>query len=117
VGLVTLVFILVGCALGLMIAALAPSEEAVQVIGSPVALILTTLGGGMFPLELGPDWLKTVARLLPTGWAMFAYHTLMWQGSAQTALATLVSVLPNLLVLAGFAAVFLVIGILSLRWE
>jgi ABC-2 type transport system permease protein len=117
VGLVTLMFILVGCALGLMIAALAPSEEAVQVIGSPVALILTTLGGGMFPLELGPQWMQTAARCLPTGWAMFAYHTLMWQGTPQTALATLVSIVPNLLVLAGFAAVFLVIGVLSLRWE
>jgi ABC-2 type transport system permease protein len=117
VGLVTLAFILVGCALGLMIAALAPSEEAVQVIGSPVALILTTLGGGMFPLEYGPDWMQKVALLLPTGWAMSAYHKLMWQDTPQTALVTLAHIVPHVLVLAVFAAVFLVIGIFKLRWE
>jgi ABC-2 type transport system permease protein len=89
----------------------------VQVIGSPVALILTALGGGMIPLNGGPDWLKTVSRCLPTGWAVLAYQTLMKQTSPATALVTLGSIVPNLLVLAGFAAVFFVIGIFSLRWE
>jgi ABC-2 type transport system permease protein len=111
VVLVTLVFILVGCALGLTISALARREEQVQMIGGPVGMIMTALGGALFPVEMAPVWMQWVSLLFPTGWAMQAYHRLMWEGRDWTA------VLPNLLVLAGFAAVFLVVGVRSLRWE
>jgi ABC-type multidrug transport system permease subunit len=111
VVLVTLVFILVGCALGLMISALARSEEAVQMVGGPVSTVMTALGGGLFPFGMAPAWMQKVALLFPTGWAMQAYHKLMWEGKDFNA------VLPNLLVLSGFAAVFLVVGVRCLRWE
>jgi ABC-2 type transport system permease protein len=111
VTLVTLVFVFVGSALGLAVSAIARREEAVQMICTPVALIMTALGGGMFPIEVAPDWLKPVSLFFPTGWAMDGYHKLMWDGHAWT------SVLPNVGVLAGFAVVFFVIGIASLRWD
>jgi ABC-type multidrug transport system permease subunit len=111
VVLVTLLFILVGCSLGLMISALARREENVQVLGAPVGLVMTALGGGMFPVEQSDVWMQRVALLFPTGWAMNAYHELMWNGASVTA------VWLNLLVLAGFAAVFFVIGTRSLQWE
>jgi ABC-2 type transport system permease protein len=109
--LVTLLFILVGSALGLTISALAQREETIQAICTPIALIMTALGGGMFPVEMGPPWLKHVSLIFPTGWAMDAYHKLMFDGRAWT------SVLPNLGVLAGFAALFFAFGIRSLRWD
>jgi ABC-type multidrug transport system permease subunit len=111
VVLVTLVFILVGCSLGLMISALARREENVQLLGGPIGLVMSALGGGMFPVEMAPAWMQTVALALPTGWAMQAYHRLMWDG------VSVAAVLPNALVLAGFAAVFFLIGVRSLRWE
>jgi ABC transporter DrrB family efflux protein len=111
VVLVTLVFILVGCSLGLMISALARREENVQLLGGPIGLVMAALGGGMFPLELAPPWMRWVALALPTGWAMNAYHALMFDGARVDA------VWPNLLALAGFAAVFFLIGVRSLRWE
>jgi ABC-type multidrug transport system permease subunit len=55
--------------------------------------------------------MQKIALLFPTGWAMQAYHKLMWEGLSWTA------VLPNLVVMAGFAVVFFVVGIRSLRWE
>jgi ABC-2 type transport system permease protein len=109
--LVTLIFIFVGCSLGLMIAALARRDENVQLFGGPVALVMTALGGGMFPLEMAPSWMQGLSLVLPTGWAMQAYHLLMWDG------ASLIAVLPHLLVLAGFAMVFFLIGVRSLSWE
>ncbi len=109
VVLVTFLFILVGCSLALAISSLSPREQFVQDIGAPVALLMTALGGGMFPFDGAPAWLQTIALLFPTGWAMRAYHKLMWEGQGWT------SVLPELLVLAGFAAVFFVIGSRALR--
>jgi ABC-2 type transport system permease protein len=111
VVLVTLVFILVGCSLGLLIAALVRREENVQLLGGPVALVMAALGGGMFPVEMAPSWMQWLALLFPTGWAMQAYHRLMWDG------ASVLTVLPNLLILAAFAVVFFLVGVRSLRWE
>jgi ABC-type multidrug transport system permease subunit len=111
VCLVTLVFILVGCSLGLMISALARREENVQLLGGPIGLVMAALGGGMFPVEMAPAWMQKLALAFPTGWAMQAYHKLMWEG------ASVAAVLPNLLVLAGFAGVFFLIGARSLQWE
>jgi ABC-type multidrug transport system permease subunit len=108
---VTLVFILVGCSLGLMISALARREENVQVLGGPVGLVMTALGGGMFPVEQSPPWMQWVALVFPTGWAMNAYHQLMWEN------AHVWDVWLNLLVLAGFSAGFFLIGVRSLHWE
>jgi ABC-2 type transport system permease protein len=111
VALITLFVILVGCALGLMISALARREETVEALGAPVALVLTALGGGMFPVEMAPDWLQTVSMLLPTGWAMDGYHDLIWYGGG------IADVALNLLVLAGFATVFLIIGVSTLKFD
>jgi ABC-2 type transport system permease protein len=107
--LVTLLFILLACSLALVISALARREEQVQDIGGPVTILMAALGGGLFSLEAAPAWMQYVALMLPTGWAMQAYHKLMWDGKDW------VSVLPNVLVLAGFSAVFFVVGARSLR--
>jgi ABC-2 type transport system permease protein len=106
-----LLLILVGCALGLLISSLARREETVEALGSPIALVMTALGGGMFPVEMAPAWLQRISFFLPTGWAMDGYHDLIWFGKGVT------DILPNLAVLAAFAAVFLLIGIWRLRWE
>jgi ABC-type Na+ efflux pump permease subunit len=111
VTLVTLMFILVGCSMGLMISALARREENVQMLGGPVGLVMAALGGGMFPLEMAPAWMRWIALAFPTGWAMNAYHALMFDG------ASVAAVWPNLLALVGFAALFFLIGVRSLRWE
>jgi ABC-2 type transport system permease protein len=111
VALVTLTFILVGSALGVMVSALARREENVQLIGGPVCMVMAALGGGLFPFGMSPPWMQKMALLFPTGWAMQAYHKLMWEGLGWQV------VLPNLLVLAAFAAVFLTIGVRRLRWE
>lgn len=111
VALVTALFILVGCALALMISALVRREQTVQDLGAAVSLLMSALGGGMFPLQMAPDWMRRAALLFPTGWAMQAYEKLMWEGGTWTA------VIPNLLVLSAFAAVFFFVGSRTLRSE
>jgi ABC-2 type transport system permease protein len=109
--LITVLLILVASALGLLVSALARREEAVEAMGAPISLVLTALGGGMFPVEMAPAWMQKVALCLPTGWAMDAYHKLLWEGLGS------MSVLPNAGVLAAFAAVFLFVGVRYLRWD
>ena len=93
------------------IAAIARNEEMVQTLCAPVALVMTAVGGGMFPMEVAPAWLKPVSLFFPTGWAMDGFHKLMWDGLGWT------SVLPNLGVLVAFSAVFFALGIWFLRWD
>ncbi len=109
--LITLAFILVGCTLGLMVSSLARREESVQLVAGPLCMVMAALGGGLFPFGMSPEWMQNVALLLPTGWAMWGYHQLMWEGKNWLA------VLPNLAVLAGFAALFLAVGVRRLQWE
>jgi ABC-type multidrug transport system permease subunit len=111
IALVTLLLILVGCALGLTVSALCRREETVEAVGLPLALLLTAMGGGMFPFHKAPEWMQFVAQLLPTGHAMTAYHALLREQKG------LAHIWPNLLVLAAFAAVFFAIGVRKLRWE
>ncbi len=111
VTLVTLLLIVVACAMGLVVSTLARREETAESLGVPIAIVLTALGGGMFPVQYAPPWMQYLAKALPTGWAMDAYHKLLWFGGG------LGSIGLNLLVLLGFAVVFFAIGVSRLRWE
>ena len=37
---------------------------------------MAALGGCWWPLEIGPDFMRTLAHCFPTGWAMDALHNL-----------------------------------------
>lgn len=52
-------------ALGLAVAAMTPSSRAAPAIANFVILPLAFISGVFFPLEGAPDWLQTVAGLLP----------------------------------------------------
>ncbi len=111
ITIITLLLIVVACAMGLTVSTLARREETAESLGVPIAIVLTALGGGMFPVERAPQWMQTVAILLPTGQAMDAYHKLIWFDQGLSAIGM------NLLVLAGFAAAFFAFGVSRLRWE
>ncbi len=52
-------------ALGLGVAAITPSAKAAPAIANFVILPLAFISGVFFPMESAPEWLKTVAGLLP----------------------------------------------------
>jgi ABC-type multidrug transport system permease subunit len=111
VSLVTLLLIVVACGMGLTVSTMARREETAESLGVPIAIVLTAMGGGMFPVERGPEWMQFVAKLLPTGWAMDAYHQLLWFKGGLSSIGL------HLLVLAGFAVAFFALGTRRLRWE
>lgn len=80
-------------------------EEVLIVFNILFANLMSALGGCWIPLELFPASMKKVTYLFPTGWAMDAFHKLIFFGQ------NLESVLLNILILSIFALVFLVLAV------
>jgi ABC-type multidrug transport system permease subunit len=71
---------------------------------------LAALGGCWWPIEVTPEWMQFIQRLLPTGWTMDALHKLI---SFQTGPG---SVIPNIAMLVAAAAVFGWLAVRNFRY-
>jgi ABC-2 type transport system permease protein len=113
-ALVVLTFAVVTCAvaLGLVMAAIGGSEKRMGSIGSVSLLIMGLLGGAMVPRAIMPPALETAGLLVPHGWALDGYFTLLVRDGA-----TVVDVLPQVGAILGFAALFAAIGVWRFRFE
>ncbi len=82
--------------------------------GDPVTWALnalaTLLGGVYYPITVLPDWLQVLAGLIPVTYALRAMRLALLQGASFTEL------LPDILALAFFAAVFLPLSLVAFRW-
>jgi ABC-type multidrug transport system permease subunit len=76
-------------------------------VGVMLTMVLAALGGCWWPIEITPSWMQTLARLLPTGWAMDAMHKLINFGDPA------VTAVPPVAMMAIGA---LVLGWLGTRW-
>lgn len=85
------------------------NDEQASGVGVMVGLGVAALGGCMIPIELYSDTMQRVAHLTPHAWALDAFAELVREDG------TLVDILPELAVLAGFAAVLITIAALRLR--
>ncbi len=86
-------------------------EELLVVVSILLANLMAGLGGCWWPLELVPPAMKTVGLFFPTGWAMEAFHKLIFFGESLTGVKT------HILVLSGFALVFLTLAVKFFRWK
>ncbi len=69
----------------IVLANVARTEAQASGIGVLATMTLAGLGGCMWPIEITPDWMQSLARTLPTGWVMDAMHRLVSFGQAPTA--------------------------------
>jgi ABC-type multidrug transport system permease subunit len=67
-------------AIGLLVAAIAPSRDSVLPIGSVAVMVMSAVGGCWWPLEFEPGWMRTAALTVPTTWTMRAFNDLMIRG-------------------------------------
>jgi ABC-2 type transport system permease protein len=113
-ALVVFTFAVVTCAvsLGLVMAAIGGSEKRMGSIGSVTLLIMGLVGGSMVPRAIMPPALKTAGLVVPHGWALDGYFTLLVRDGA-----TLADVAPQIGAILGFAALFAAIGIWRFRFE
>jgi ABC-2 type transport system permease protein len=70
-----------------------------------VANIMSAFGGCWWPIEIVSPALRKASLFFPTGWAMEAFHELIFFGQG------LESVLPHILALLGFTCLFLVLAV------
>jgi ABC-2 type transport system permease protein len=97
--------------LGILVAALATTDEQVSGLSTLLIVTLAALGGSMVPLFVMPDFMQAVARLTPHAWALLGYQKLLVGGG------TLRDVLPNVGVLAAFASACFATAVWRFRFE
>ncbi len=112
-GMVMLVLVAWGgfCAsAGLWLGTVAKTEAQAGGLGVLAANALAALGGCWWPIEVTPDWMQFIQKLLPTGWTMDALHKLIsFQAGPE-------SVIPNIAMLVAAAAVFGWLAVRNFRY-
>lgn len=96
---------------GLLLGSLARTEAQAGGLGVLTANLLAALGGCWWPIEITPEWMQGLQKLLPTGWAMDALHKLIsFEAGA-------VSAVPNVITLVIAALVVGALAINRFRYE
>ncbi len=106
-----LAFSLAASAFGSLCASLTRTPAHLTSVSIVAVNLSSALGGLWWPLDVTPLWMQNFARILPTYWGITALQNVMLRG------ADLQAVLPHTLILLGFAALFLLIGMRAFRFE
>lgn len=107
--LIVLVFGLVATGAAMVLGSLMDHEGAANGVSVGLGLVLAALGGCMFPLELMPDTLRTVAHATPHAWGYEAFAEIQRHEGG------LVDIAPQLGVLATMALLLVLLGAWALR--
>lgn len=102
---------LAAAALGTMLGTFVKTAAQANGLSIMLGMVMALMGGCWYPLELFPQLIRNVVKILPTTWAMQGLLDLVVRGQR------LVGILPEAGVLLGFAAVFFGIGILRFKYE
>jgi ABC-2 type transport system permease protein len=92
-------FCLVGTGAALLVGSLFDNEQQAGPVALLLGLGLAALGGSMVPLEVFPNSARELAHITPHAWANDAFSKLLQHGG------DVITVLPQIGVLLGFAAV------------
>jgi len=113
-GMVILVLVAWGgfCAsAGLWLGTVANTQAQAGGLGVLAANALAALGGCWWPIEVTPEWMQFVQKLIPTGWTMDALHKLIsFQAGPE-------SVIPNIAMLVAATGVFGWLAVRRFRYE
>jgi ABC-2 type transport system permease protein len=97
-------------ALGLVIASLAPSEKAANIIGNLVYFPMVFLSGATLPAQMFPEGLRKVTQIFPLTHGVTLIKG-VWLGGDLADFPT------ELIVLASTTVVFTLIAAVTFRWE
>jgi ABC-2 type transport system permease protein len=108
VVIINLTLALVALSLGILLSAFANSEfQMMQFI--PIAIIPQVFFAGIFPFESMAGWMQVLAKCMPMYYGGSALVEVMYKGSGLGAITD------ELLVLLGFALVFIVLNVVALK--
>lgn len=108
-ALILLASALAAAAIGVAMGAIVRTESQANGLSIMLGMVMALLGGCWYPIELFPNAVQQIVKILPTSWAM--------QGMLDIVLRQqgLAAVLPEVAVLLGFALLFFVVGIIVLN--
>ena len=101
---ILILFALVGAGAAMLMGALFHNDQQAAGLGVLLSLGLAALGGSMVPIEIFGEGMQTVAKFTPHAWGIDAFAELVRRDG------NIIDILPQLGVLAGFAAVFLLLA-------
>ncbi len=102
---------LAAAALGTTLGTFVKTESQASGLSIMTGMVMALLGGCWYPLEMFPQAVQNIVKILPTTWAMRGLLDIVLRGQGLTA------ILPDAGILLGFAAVFFGIGIWRFRYE
>ena len=108
-GLIVVAFALVGTGAAMLFGALFENDEQASAVGTFAGLGLAALGGCMVPSEVFSDTMQRISHITPHAWALDGLFDLIVDSAGVNA------IVPELAVLAAFAAVLLGSATLLLR--
>jgi ABC-type multidrug transport system permease subunit len=90
--------------IGLWLGSVGRSEGQVSGVGVLSANLLAGLGGCWWPIEIAPQWMQSLQKLLPTGWVMDALHQVVnFQSGFEAVAPHLLALTISTLLVAGLA--------------
>ena len=98
-------------ALGLLLAAIAKSEQQLGGISTLLVLTLAAIGGVMVPRFVMPQFMQTLGVISPHAWALNAYQDILVRGYG------IVEILPECAVLLAMAAVMFAVAVRRFTWD
>jgi ABC-2 type transport system permease protein len=104
-------FGLASVALGTTLGTFIKSERQANNLSIMIGMMLSLLGGCWWPLEFFPPTMQTIARALPTYWAMQGFSDLVLHGQGVAAIWVEAGILLI------FAVVFFLVGLKRFRYE
>jgi ABC-2 type transport system permease protein len=102
---------LAAAALGTTMGTFIKTEGQANGLSTMMGMVMALLGGCWYPLEMFPQVVQNVVKVLPTTWAMQGMLNIVLRGGG------LVEVLPAVGVLTAFALVFFGVGVARFRYE
>lgn len=102
---------LAAAALGTMLGTFVKTEGQASGLSIMLGMVMALLGGCWYPIELFPEVVRNIVKVLPTTWAMQGMLDILLRGQGVR------GILPEAGVLLGFAAVFFTIGVWRFRYE
>ena len=106
---ISVLMALSSAAFGVLLASFVRSVQAAGSAGVLTSLVLAPIGGCWWPLFIAPQWMQTLAKLTPHGWANVGFNKLMLFGAEAS------EVTQELAALAAFGVAFLAIALWRFR--
>jgi ABC-2 type transport system permease protein len=97
--------------IGLLVGALARTQQAATGLANLIILPMAFLGGSFIPLQFAPHWIQQVSYAMPLRYLVVGMQNVMARGEGPA------SALPAMGVLLGFAAVVTLVAIRLFRWD